>query len=231
MLYSFEFKYAGLTIDAAIDDDGNQWIATPTIMEVLGYKYRNGVDRSINSQDFKFFAGDDFEIDKLKAKSTKYNTQNTYYSKDTFLKLVYFEVQKANPVVLDLVVSGFLVDFEGSIQNALGTQMTEEQREYLRALVHERIQAFRSWTDIIRDRYLEFYGKKPEGWYYGKLIKRANLALFGVPDFGNDHTANMTEQQQETIKDFERYLYRKARNNPELEPEAVLNLALDQFTN
>jgi hypothetical protein len=230
MLYAFDFKYAGLVIDAAQDVDGNIWISTPTIETVLGYEADSCRKKAV-SKSFKAFTGEGFALGKTKQKSTKLNTTNVYYSKESFLKLLYWEVSNANQKAIDLVVSGFVADFEGSIQNALGEQLTEEKREYLRELVFNRIQAFRKWTDIIRDRHIKFYGVKPEGWYYGKLVKKANLALFGVPEFGNDRTENMTIEQQETIKEFECYLARKARNNPDLEPEAVLNMALNQFTN
>jgi hypothetical protein len=183
----------------------------------------------VASKSFKAFAGEEFALGKLRAKSTKLNTTNLYYSKASFLKLIYFELSQANQKVIDLVVSGFVADFEGSIQNALGNQLTEEQREYLRQLVHDRLQAFRAWTDIIRERHVKFYGEKPEGWYYGKLIKRANLSLFGVENFGSDRTANMTTEQQNTIKEFESFLFRKAKNNQEMEPEALLNVAIQHF--
>jgi len=242
MLYAFDFKYAGLTIDAAVDDDGNEWIATPTISRTLELSSQRRIGEVYASKSFKAFAGEGFECTKFSGKTTKGNASATFYSKETFLKLLYYfcnyrEDGNSTPQMVNssikarnLVFSGFLVDFEGSIKNALGTQLTEEEREYLRELIHARITAFRKWTDIIRDRHIKFYGVKPEGWYYGKLIKKANLALFGVPDFGNDRTENMTVEQQETIKEFEYYLARKARNNPDLEPEAVLDMALNHFT-
>jgi len=249
MLYAFDFEYAGLTIDAAQDEDGNIWISTPTLQQVFDFPNDQSTRQLIRSKSFKTFTGEDFALDNFskKDKSTKHNTTNRYYAKSLLYRMVYYisdyesyclgQGKKLTPEMLNrhrkvknLVLSGFLVDFEGSVQNALGNQLSEEEREYLRSLVHDRIQAFRKWTDIIRDRYLYFYGEKPEGWYYGKLVKKANLALFGVPDFGCDRTANMTVDQQETVKDFERFLARKAKNNSEIEPEALLNLAIKHFT-
>jgi hypothetical protein len=250
MLYAFDFKYAGLTIDAAIDDAGNEWIATPTFKRVFDFPNQMSTSRLIGSESFKTFVGEGFDVNNfsVKDKSTKHNNLNRYYAKSFLYQLVYYisdyeayclgQGKKLTPEMLvrhrkvkNLVLSGFLVDFEGAMKNAQGIQLDESQREYLRELVFNRIQAFRKWTDIIRDRHIKFYGVKPEGWYYGKLVKKANLALFGVPEFGNDRTENMTIEQQETIKEFECYLARKARNNPDLEPEAVLNMALNQFTN
>jgi hypothetical protein len=228
MLYAFYFNYSGFLIDAAQDELGNIWISTPTVENVLGYR-SDSTREKVASKSFKAFAGEGFALGKKRSKSTKLNTTNLYYSKETFLKLVYFEVAQANPLAINLVVSGFVADFEGCVQNALGNQLSEEQREYLRCLVYDRIQAFRAWTDVIRDRYLEFYGKKPEGWYYGKLIKAANLELFGIENFGSDRTALMTKEQQETIKDFERFLVRQAAKFPNFEPEALLMQTLDRF--
>jgi hypothetical protein len=229
MLYAFDFNYAGLTIDAAQDSEtGEIWISTPTVETVLGYP-SNSARKKIDSKSFKASAGEGFLVGKRKSKSTKHNTPNVYYSKETFLKLMYWEAREGNKPVADLVFSGFLVDFEGAIQAALGNQLTEEKREYLRQLVHERIQCFKSWCDVIHDRHVSFYGVKPEGWYYGKIIKHANMRLFGVPNFGNDRTENMTEEQQKVIKEFETVLVMRAKKMPNLEPEALLEQVLDWY--
>jgi hypothetical protein len=229
MLYAFDFNYAGLTIDAAQDSEtGEIWISTPTVETVLGYR-PNSTREKVSSKSFKSFAGEGFALGKRKSKSTKHNTTNVYYSKETFLKLMYWEAREGNKPVADLVFSGFLVDLEGAIQAALGNELTEEKREYLRQLVHERIQCFKSWCDVIHDRHVSFYGVKPEGWYYGKLIKHANMRLFGVPNFGNDRTENMTKEQQELIREFELTLIRRAKKMPNLEPEALLEQVLDWF--
>jgi hypothetical protein len=229
MLYAFDFIYAGLSIDAAQDSEtGEIWISTPTVETVLGYR-SNSTREKVSSKSFKAFAGEGFALGKKKSKSTKQNTTNLYYSKETFLKLIYWELSQGNKVVMGLVFSGFVADFEGSIQAALGNELTEEKREYLRQLVHERIQCFKSWCDVIHDRHVRFYGVKPEGWYYGKLIKHANMRLFGVPNFGSDRTENMTEEQQKVIRDFEAALIRRAQKMPNLEPEALLEQVLDWF--
>jgi hypothetical protein len=248
MIYAFDFKYAGLVIEAAVGDDKTEWISTPTIENILDYE-PDSTRKLLGSEAFKRFMGEGFQLGNFsrKDKSTKHNNLNRYYAKSLFLSVIYYiadyesyclgQGKKLTPDVLarhrkikNLVFAGFVADFEGAFQAALGNELDEEQREYLRQLVHDRIQAFRAWTDIIRDRHIKFFGRKPEGWYYGKLIKKANVALFGVSDFGNDRTENMTKEQQQTIKDFESFLSRKARNNAELEPECLLELALEQFT-
>jgi hypothetical protein len=230
MLYSFDFKYAGINIDAAQDSEtGEIWISTPTVETILGY-CSDSTRKKLGSKSFKAFAGKDFQPGKKKSKSTKHNNvTNVYYSKDTFFKLMYWEADQGNKPVKDLVFSSFLIDFEGAIQAALGNELTEEKREYLRQLVHERIQCFKSWCDVIHDRHVSFYGFKPEGWYYGKLIKHANMRLFGVPNFGNDRTENMTEEQQKVIREFEANLVMRAKKMPNLEPEALLEQVLDWF--
>ena len=193
MLYAFDFQYAGFLIDAAQDEQGQIWISTPTIEKLLSIP-ADSTRKIVGLKSFKAFVGEEFQLGKTRQKSTKYNSANLYYSRESFLKILYFELQKGNQAAITLVVSGFLADFDGSIQKALGVQLTEEQREYLRCLVHDHLQAFRAWTDIIRDRYIESYGEKPEGHYYARLIKEANLSLFGVENFGSDRTANMTKE-------------------------------------
>lgn len=247
MMYAFDFSYAGITIDAAQDAEGNVWISTPTVERVLNIP-ANSTRKLIASQGFKAFASNGKALVHfyVKSKSTKHNTTNVYYSKEAFLTMLYYvsdyeayclgqgvkltsERLERHHKAKNLVHAGFIADFEGSIQNALGNQLSEEQREYLRELVFNRLQAFRGWTDVIRDRHLQFYGEKAEGWYYGKLIKKANIALFGVENFSADRTANMTAEQQKEIKDFESFLARMANKKPNYEPEALLDYCLDIF--
>jgi hypothetical protein len=230
MLFEFDFKYAGLIIDAAQDlETKDVWISTPTVESVLRYRSDSAREK-VTSKSFKAFAGEGFQLGKKKSKSTKHsNVTNVYYSKETFLKLIYWEMYQGNKAVMDLVFAGFVADFEGALQAALGNELIEERRERYRELVHERIQYFRSWCDVIHDRHVSFYGVKPERGYYGKLVKHANMRLFGVPNFGNDRTKNMTEEQQKVIREFEMVLVTRAKKMPNLEPEALLNQVLDWY--
>jgi Meiotically up-regulated gene 113 len=103
MLYAFDFNYAGLTIDAAQDSEtGEIWISTPTVETVLGYP-SNSSRKKLSSKSFKAFAGEGFELSKRREKSTKLNTTNTYYSKETFLTLVYWEAYRGNPSAINLM--------------------------------------------------------------------------------------------------------------------------------
>jgi hypothetical protein len=245
MLYAFDFNYAGLVIDAAQDEDGQVWISTPTIENVLEIR-SDSTRKLLASKSFNAFMGEGYQLGNFskKSKSTKFNNTNLYYSKSLFLSLLYFvadyelfllgQGSKTSEAKLNthrkvkhLIQAGFVADFEGSVQNALGKQLSEEQREYLRQLVFNRLQAFRAWTDIIRERYLEFYGEKPEGWYYGKLIKEANIYLFGVENFGSDRTANMSKEQQMLICEFESMLARQAKKHPHFDPHALLTHTLN----
>lgn len=246
MLYAFNFQYAGLMIDAAQDADGGIWISTPTVETVLNIR-SNSTRELLAHKSFKAFPGNEKalgDFSQIRSKSTSKNTTNVYYSKAAFLTILYYvsdyesycmgqgvkltsERLDRHRKIKNLVQAGFVADFEGSIQNAIGNQLSEEQREYLRQLVFNRLQAFKSWCDIVHDRYLEFYGEKPEGWYYGKLIKEANLYLFGVENFGSDRTANMTSEQQKLILEFESMLARQAKKHPHFDPHALLTHTLN----
>lgn len=127
MLYAFDYNYAGITIDVAQDSEtGEIWINTPTVESVLGYR-PDSISKKIASKSFYYFIGDGYPLGIWKSKSTKHNTTNVYYSKDTFLKLIYWELNQGNKQVMDLVFAGFLVDLEGDIQAALSNELTEEK--------------------------------------------------------------------------------------------------------
>jgi len=232
MFYVFDYHYSGISIKAAKDEQNNICIATPTIEDALGYD-RNNARKKIASKAFKVFTGMALTPGKKSLKSNlnedKANTY-TYYPLETFFKLIYWEVNNGNQKAIDLVMAGFVTDFHGSLQNALGNTISEDERERIRTFIRQRIAALRVWTDIIRDRYVAFYGRKPERYEYAAMIKKANMAIFGVPHFNSDRTKNMSEEQQATIKMFEEFLARKAKNKPEWSPESILDIALEQFT-
>lgn len=228
MLYETSYRYGTLEIDCAINHENQRYISFPTIEAILNYR-ANSTRKKLASKSFKAFLPEDYRLGKISCHSVNKNTQNSWIPIDAFYKLIYWEVKRGNDEAINLVVTGFITDFQSSFEAALGNQLDEEQRQYLRTLVDERLKGFKAWTDIIRERYVTFYGIKPEGWVYGKLVKKANLALFGVPDFGSDRTKNMTDDQQKTVKLFEEMLQRTAGKYPSMEPEAVLDKVIDMF--
>lgn len=91
MLYAFQFNYAGLEIDAAQDQDGQIWISTPTIENLLGFR-SDSTRKLLASESFKAFVAKGSALGNFskKDKSTSRNTINLYYSKEAFLKIIYF---------------------------------------------------------------------------------------------------------------------------------------------
>ncbi len=234
MLYATTYHYAGFEIEAATDDKGNYYVSYRVIENTLGWRADSTREKIASKQfkkDSKAFLKGDSQLGTIKANTNKSNSKKNWIKVGDFFKIMFWEMSKGNELAKELVFAGFTTDFMTTMQAHFGKVLTEEEKEYMRELIAQRIAAFRNWTDIIRDRYIQFYGRKPEGWEYGVLVKRANLAIFGVPDFGYDRTVNMTKEQQETIKEFELFLLRKAKNNPNWSPEHVLNTALDHFTN
>ncbi|MGL4884561.1 MAG: hypothetical protein ACRC8K_26415, partial [Waterburya sp.] len=128
----------------ATDDSGTDYVTNNSIEIVL--KITADSSRKIlASESFKAFAGNGFNVGKRSGKSTKYRATGVLYPKSTFLSLVYFLARKkdnspSSNAALDLLTSGFVADFEGAVSHAKGDTLSEEQREYLRTLVSERIQ-------------------------------------------------------------------------------------------
>jgi hypothetical protein len=223
------FKYAGLDIDCATNSKGEIFVSTRTIENTLQYR-KNSLREIEASKSFKAFTGESFHVGKFTNKTASISPNQTFYPLASFFKFVYFEVQNKNETALNLVVAGFVTDFEREAREALGIELDNSEYEAKRKLVFERLEAFKGWTNIIHDRHVEKYGKKPEGWYYGKLVKQANLSIFGVADFGSDRTKNMSEGEQRTIRDFESFLKRKANRFPHLDPQQLLDRALIDFS-
>lgn len=235
MLFETTYNYAGFEINAAQDDDGNYWISFGTIDKIIQSRMR----RLLGSERLEAALPNGYTIAVCSEKTDKSPRKKQFVSLPSFLAIMAAlakptklatRVIPSNENALAFVIAGFTSDFVTSLKTHFGETFSEEEREYLRTLVFARIQAFKAWTDVIHNRYIKFYDEKPPKWLYGKLIKKANLKIFGVPNFNSDRTNYMTEDQQETIKDFERLLVRKAKLNPNMEPTALLEVTLEAFT-
>lgn len=230
MLTTTTYSYAGFEIESGIDEEGACYVSIPTIETLFGLR-RNSAREILCSKQLEDARSIGLQVGKTqKLSSDKGHGNRTWLDTKSFLSFLNFlAFEKQNEKAKSIIFAGFVADFVSTQKAQHGIAMEEEEQEYLRILIFERLQRFKGWTNIIDQRYREFYGEKPPGKYYAKLVKRANLHLFGVPDFGSNRTKNMTTEQQETIKDFEKMLARTASKHRNKEPEALLDLVIGMF--
>ncbi len=230
MLYCTIFKYAGFEIETG-QNEAKEYFLTEKSMEKFfsqsNEKSTFRVREIFESKSLKAFTSEDLKSAKISSKSNLHpQPQTAWYPISTFLTLVAWQVNEGNQTAINFAVTGMTIDFLTSLKSHYGVVMTEDEKEYQRALVFNRLQAFKSWTDIIKERHMKFYGVAPSGDYYADKVRKVNLALFGVPHFKCDRN-NMNQEQQELITEFERNLVSKAKRKPDWHVDAIINSVLD----
>lgn len=223
------YEYGTTEIDVAMDEEQNIYVATPTMEDLLGIR-RDSARRILALKSFKALQPEGFAHGKIKEKAIGLNTIHTFYPFATFMALVAFRaIKKSDQKAINLLVTGFATDFITTAQIACGKKVNENERARTRNLIAKRLENFKGWTNIIRDRYIKIYGRKPTSAEYKAIIVKANNHLFGQPHFKCDRETNMTIDQKVTISEFESYLARTSRLLPDVTPEELLDMALKTF--
>jgi hypothetical protein len=114
---------------------------------------------------------------------------------------------------------------------AFEQKVTEAEYDAALALRLERLQARRTWTDVVKDRMIAMGYYQDSGRVrdeYKTLTVAANKALFNQPHFKCDRD-NMTPEQQQLIGDFERAAQRKANKHPNATPQEIVEMVLQLF--
>lgn len=224
MLFESIFNYTGFSINAATDDDGKLWVNQKTIAEILEKDRFSFADFS-KGKKVKALLPEGFRLQKISDNTNLQNSKQTWVDVPSFLFIINFYQEKSKRAKA-IVFAGFTVDFLASLKHHFGEAFDEEEKEYVRKLIFDRLAAFKSWTDFIRDRHLELYKIKPSRDYYKECVKTVNRELFGVTHFYNNRTENMSQLQQETIKEFEQLLVKMGKKYPIYDPKAVIRETL-----
>jgi hypothetical protein len=107
-------------------------------------------------------------------------------------------------------------------------KVSEEDYNYRQSIRHKRVQAFRAWTDIIKEKQEQegYYGTPEGSTEFGILVRKVNLKLFNVPNFSYNRD-NMTIEQQIDITGFENLLNKQYKKFPEKNINQLINDCLD----
>lgn len=226
MLFETTYNYAGFSINAATDDEGNYWINQKTIGEILEKpRFRSG--RFMDKKATKAILGNEFGLVIISDNSNLNRAKQTWLSVPSFLAVMTVE-SRNNDRANALLVAGFTTDFLTTLNSHFGQVLDEEEKEYVRQLVFSRIANFKAWTDVIRDRHLALVGVKPTSDYYRICVRHVNEQLFGVSHFKNDRN-NMTQLQQETITRFEELLVNMSVKHKTASPKQLIIKALEVY--
>jgi len=208
-------KFDGLMLP-----DGSYAIAVPQIAELIGFSNDH------SSRDIKALLGKDFQFAKVVSELHP-KAVNTLTIKEFSLLLI--ELTAAGYPVARALASVFAEEaIDRRYDTAFGKKVSESERNQILAQRMKRLLARRAWTDVLQDRHIQCYGTKPTAKQFKDWTVRVNEVLFSRKHFNCDRD-NMQGEEQRTIEMFENMAIRRAGQNPQANPAALLELALDTF--
>jgi len=172
------------------------------------------------------FSGQPIEV-KTPREDRGYITAKTISLEDVQVVITHAAFNDKKPEALGLARALLIETLERRADAAFGIKRSEEERNQRLAQRVKRITAWVKWTDVIKS-HLEKQGKTGESAMYKRLTWKANMSLFGVPNFSYNRD-NMTLDQQITIESFETFLVRLSHKNPNLTPDDLMDKALAMF--
>jgi len=206
--------------DGLMLPDGSYAIGVSQIAELIGFSNEH------SSRDIKALLGKDFQFAKV---SSELNNKavNTLTIKEFSLLLI--ELTAAGYPVARALASVFAEEaIDRRYDTAFGKKVSESERNQILAQRMKRLLARRAWTDLLQDRHIQCYGTKPTPKQFKDWTVRVNQVLFSRNHFNCDRD-NMQSEEQRTIEMFENMAIRRAGQNPQANPAALLELALDTF--
>jgi hypothetical protein len=174
----------------------------------------------------KRLLGEDVKISQWNVDYTK--TKVKVLNLRTFARLCVVLTRKNNETAYAFVLAAIEETHERRFAHAFGQKIEEEEWNDRLALRMKRVLARKDWTDVLMERFVDLYHKKPCPNDYRAWTTEVNWHLFNRPHFNSDRDT-MTLEQQETILDFERMAKRLARKHPSYSPNQIIQLALDTF--
>jgi len=208
-------KFDGLMLP-----DGSYAIAVPQIADLVG------LDKNQASRDIKRMVGKDFNPSKSTTEYTK--AAVNIIDLATFRKIIRELDRQGNPIASALVDVFIQESIDRRYDTAFGKKVSESERNQILAQRMKRLLARRAWTDVLQDRHVQCYGTKPTPRQFKDWTVRVNQVLFSKKHFNCDRD-NMQSDEQRIIEMFENMATRRAGQNPQANPAALLELALDTF--
>jgi hypothetical protein len=230
--------YGNYEVICGLDSENNLYVGTPTIEESFGFESNTG-RKKLASKSFKAFAGKDFKVGKISVVVNGIGQGKVnFYSFDTFLMLLKWQVKEKNEKAIDLVIAGFADSFSDIAYQEFGVKQTKEDRQNWLKARQEGKATRRELTDAIRD-YLNSneVSDNYKKFVYNNITDLINLAIFGRRacklrqdwECGNPRE-KMTDKEIFLVKEVENLIMRLIDNRG-LEPmdatrEAIHRLCL-----
>lgn len=169
-----------------------------------------------------------FTVQKVKFQQDSGRLSSANTSNIMFASAFWTYKSRMNDSAFALVSALATETIERRFDRAFNQKVSEAEYDARLALRLQRLEARRSWTDVIKERLeqQELYGNRVyASSVFKDLTVQVNLALFGQPHFRCDRD-NMTIKQQNLVGSFETLCARKAEQFPSDTAEELVEKVL-----
>jgi len=193
-----DFQNLDVFVDPA---DNSLWITQPSMARMLGWVVDDS-RKKIASKSLKLFAGKTLVaprkvpgIDTIGRRR-----QINAVPFDTFLTVLYWQLQEGNHNARSLLLAGFADSFTSMVLSQCGIQLSTEERQQVIGFYRHWYHSFQDW---VRDTHIAVYGAKPSQDYYRKMAVAINSHLFERTHFYCDRLSHASTDELRVIENFQ----------------------------
>lgn len=181
--------------------DNSLWITQLSIAQMLGWA-ADDVRKKLKAKSLEAFAGKALVHGKKLPGIDTIGRQQQVNAVpfDTFLTILYWQLQEGNGNARSLLLAGFADSFSSLVLDQCGIQVSTEERQQSITFYRHWYHKFQDW---VRDTHLEVYGKKPTPEYYRDLAIAVNTYLFDRAHFYCDRIRYAETEQLHVIENFQ----------------------------
>jgi len=214
-----DFENLEVLVDPA---DNSLWIAQPSMALMLGWETKR-VARFLGSKSLKVFAGKALGSTKQVTGTDTLARPNRINAVpfDTFLTVLYWQLQEGNDNARSLLLAGFADSFSSLVLSQCGIQVSTEDRQQVITFYRHWYHKFQDW---VRDTHVEVHGQKPSAEYYRTMAVAINVHLFERTHFYCDRIKHAETDQLRVIENFQIAFLKTKSAKAKIDPlTAVLN--------
>lgn len=193
-----DFQNLDVFVDPA---DNSLWITQPSMARMLGWDLKR-VTEKIGAKSLKAFAGKALAHPKAVSGTDILGRPNRINAVpfDTFLTVLYWQLQEGNDNARSLLLSGFADSFTSMVLAQCGIQLSTEERQQVIGFYRHWYHSFQDW---VRDTHIAVYGAKPSQDYYRKMAIAINSHLFERTHFYCDRLSHASTDELRVIENFQ----------------------------
>lgn len=200
--------------------DNSLWITQLSMARMLGWA-ADDTRKKLKAKSLEAFAGKALVPGKKLPGIDTIGRQRQVNAVpfDTFLTVLYWQLQEGNDNARSLLLAGFADSFSSLVLAQCGIQVSTEERQQAITFYRHWYHKFQDW---VRDTHLEVHGKKPTPEYYRDLAIAINTYLFDRAHFYCDRIKYAETEQLHVIENFQMAFLRTKGAKQKADPMSLV---------